>query len=146
MDRVLGSIARTFGLRPQAEAEPTPEANKELCRGTKAMNGRDFDAAVEHIGRALAEDPAFAEAYNQRAIVRYLQERYEESVEDCRRAVEHIPLHFGAWAGMGHCHAHLGRLNEAVACYKKVVAIHPTFGGVPDVLQELEERLEQENR
>ena len=24
----------------------TPEANKELCRGTKAMNGRDFEAAL----------------------------------------------------------------------------------------------------
>jgi tetratricopeptide (TPR) repeat protein len=120
----------------------TPEANKELCRGTKAMNGRDFDAAVRHIDRALAEDPGFAEAYNQRAIVRYLQERYEESVEDCRHAVEHIPLHFGAWAGMGHCHAHLGRLREAVECYRRALSINPHLDGIPQTIQELQKRID----
>jgi tetratricopeptide (TPR) repeat protein len=120
----------------------TPEANRELCRGTKAMNRREFDVAVEHFARAIAADPSFAEAYNQRAIVMYLQERYEESIEDCKRTVERMPHHFGAWAGMGHCHAHLGRLEEAVACYEKVLSIHPSFGGVPQVVEELRHKLE----
>ena len=121
----------------------TPDANKELCRGTKAMNRRDFDAALEHFDRALAADPSFAEAYNQRAIVKDLQERYEESIEDCRRAVERMPHHFGSWAGMGHCHAHLGRLSEAIACYEQVLTIHPSFGGVQQAVEELRHRLEQ---
>lgn len=119
-----------------------PDANRELCRGTKAMNRREFDVAVEHFDKAIAADPSFAEAYNQRAIVKYLQERYEESIDDCRLAVERMPHHFGSWAGMGHCHAHLGRLKEAVACYEKVLSIHPSFGGVPQVLEELRRRLE----
>ena len=118
------------------------EANRELCRGTKAMNRREFDAAVEHFDRAIAADPSFAEAYNQRALVKYLQERYEECIDDCKLVVERMPHHFGAWAGMGHCYAHLGRLNDAVACYEKVVSIHPSFGGVPQVLEELRCRLE----
>jgi tetratricopeptide (TPR) repeat protein len=120
----------------------TPEANRELCRGTKAMNRREFDVALEHFARAIEADPSFAEAYNQRAIIKYLQERYEESIEDCKRAVERMPHHFGAWAGMGHCHAHLGRLKEAVACYEKVLQIYPSFGGVPQVVEELRQRLE----
>ena len=122
----------------------TPEANKELCRGTKALNNRDFQKAVEHIDRALAEDPAFAEAYNQRAIVLYLQERYEESVEDCRRAVEHMPLHFGAWAGLGHCHAHLGRLREAVDSYRRALSINPHLDGIPQSIHELKKRIDLE--
>ena len=120
------------------------EANRELCRGTRAMNRRDFDEAIEHFGRAIAADPSFAEAYNQRALTRYLQERYEESIEDCKAVVERMPHHFGAWAGMGHCYAHLGKLSEAVACYEKVLSIHPSFGGVPQVLDELRCRLEHE--
>lgn len=118
------------------------EANRELCRGTQAMNRREFDAAVEHFTRALKADPTFAEAYNQRAIVRYLEERYDDSISDCKRAVERMPHHFGAWAGMGHCYAHLGRLKQAAACYEKVLAIHPSFGGVRQVLDELRHRLE----
>jgi tetratricopeptide (TPR) repeat protein len=118
------------------------DANRELCRGTKAMNRRDFDHAIEHFDRAIAADPSFAEAYNQRAIVKYLLERYDESIEDCKAAVERMPHHFGAWAGLGHCHAHLGRLPEAIACYEKVLSIHPSFGGVLQVVEELRQRLE----
>ena len=120
----------------------TDEANRELCRGTKAMNRREFDAALDHFGRAIASDPGFAEAYNQRALVLYLQERYAECIEDCNRAVERMPHHFGAWAGMGHCYAHLGKLKDAVRCYEKVLSIHPSFGGVPQVVEELRCRLE----
>ena len=120
----------------------TDEANRELCRGTKAMNRREFDVAVEHFDRAVAADPGFAEAYNQRALVRYLQERYEECIVDCKLVVERMPHHFGAWAGLGHCYAHLGRLNDAVRCYEKVLSIHPSFGGVAQVLEELRSRLE----
>jgi tetratricopeptide (TPR) repeat protein len=123
-----------------------PEANKELCRGTRALNGRDFAGALEHIGRAIALDAAFAEAYNQRAIIHYLQERYEASIEDCRRAVERMPLHFGAWAGMGHCHAHLGRPQEAVECYQRALSIHPHLDGIPQAIQELKKNIEAGDR
>jgi tetratricopeptide (TPR) repeat protein len=120
----------------------TPEANHELCYGTKAMNRRDFDKAVAHFARAIEADPGFAEAYNQRAIVHYLQEHYDACMEDCKRVVERMPHHFGAWAGMGHCYAHQGRIHEAITCYEKVLAIHPSFGGVPQVVEELRHRLE----
>ncbi len=92
----------------------TEEANHELCRGTKALNRRDFDQAISHFTRAIELDPDFPEAYNQRAIVKYLQERYDESIQDCLRTVELMPCHFGAWAGLGHCHAHVGHLQDAV--------------------------------
>src|SRR5215204_1357615 len=106
------------------------------------MNLRDFDKAVAHFARAIEADPGFAEAYNQRAIVHYLQEHYDACMEDCKRAVERMPHHFGAWAGMGHCYAHLGQLKDAVRCYEKVLSIHPSFGGVPQVMEELRYRLE----
>lgn len=120
----------------------TPDANRELCLGTKALNRRDFEEAFERFNRALAMDPSFAEAYNQRAILLYLQEKYPESIADCQRAVERMPIHFGAWAGMGHCHAHLGRLREAIECYEKVLSIHPHFSGVPQAIDELKCRLQ----
>ena len=122
----------------------TPEANKELCRGTKSLNGRDFEQALAHVSRAIELDPSFAEAYNQRAIIHYLQERYAESVEDCRRAVERMPLHFGAWAGMGHCHAHLGRPCEAVECYERALSINPHLDGIPQAIQELKKGIDLE--
>jgi tetratricopeptide (TPR) repeat protein len=118
-----------------------PEANKELCRGAKAIGRREFDTAIAHCTRAIEIDPTFAEAYNQRAIAYYLLERYEDSVADCQRSVERMPCHFGAWAGMGHCHAHLGRLSEACESYQQAVEINPHLEGVRQLLIELRKKL-----
>ena len=116
------------------------EANHDLCRGTQALNRGDYDRALCHFTRTIDLDPNFAEAYNQRAIVKYLQERYDESLADCRRTVELMPCHFGAWSGMGHCHAHLGRLNEAQQCYEKALAINPGLTGIRQAVNELDRR------
>jgi len=113
------------------------EANHELCRGTKALNRRDFANATAHLTRAIEIDPNFAEAYNQRAIVKYLQERFDESIQDCLRAVELMPCHFGAWAGMGHCHAHVGRLTEALESYDRALAINPHMDSISQMVREL---------
>lgn len=119
------------------------EANHELCRGTKALNRRDFAHATSHFTRAIQIDPKFAEAYNQRAIVKYLQERYDESIEDCRRTVELMPCHFGAWAGLGHCYAHIGRLEDAVASYDQALAINPHMDSIRQMVDELRPRLKK---
>jgi len=117
------------------------EADHELCRGTKALNRRDFDDAIAHFTRAIESDPCFAEAYNQRAIAYYLQERYDESIDDCRRTVERMPCHFGAWSGMGHCHAHRGRLAEAIDSYERALTINPHLNAVRQVVTELRAEL-----
>jgi tetratricopeptide (TPR) repeat protein len=118
----------------------TPEANHEVCRGTKALNRRDFEHALTHFNRAVDKDPSFAEAYNQRAIVHYLLERFEDSIEDCHRAVSRMPCHFGAWAGMGHCYAHLGKPAEAIRSYEKALEINPRLEGVRQGIEELREK------
>lgn len=113
------------------------EANQALCHGMRAMNCKDMDGAVASFTQAIELDPTFAEAYNQRAIVWFLTERYEESISDCRHAVRQMPCHFGAWAGMGHCHAQQGRMPEAVECYEKAISINPHLDGVREALLEL---------
>ena len=119
----------------------TPEANHQLARGAQALKREDFEHAIEHFDRALAVDPEFAEAYNQRAIALYLLERFDDSLRDCREAVRRMPMHFGALAGMGHCQAHLGRLREAVASYERVLEIHPHNDCVRQAVGELKQQL-----
>jgi len=118
------------------------EANHQLCRGTKALNRRDYEHAISHFTRAIELDGGFAEAYNQRAIGEYLLERYEDSLADCQAAAERMPCHFGALAGMGHCHAHLGRLQEAVESYERALEVNPHMEGIREVIGELRGKLE----
>jgi tetratricopeptide (TPR) repeat protein len=124
----------------------SPDANHQLARGAQALERKDYEHAIKHFNRALELDPDFAEAYNQRALAAYLLERYEESIEDCRRTVERMPIHFGALAGMGHCHAHLGQPREAIECYRRALAIHPHMECLKEAIPELQARLGDEEK
>jgi len=118
----------------------TQEVNQLVCRGAEALGRRDFPRAITLFNEAIRKDPDFAEAYNQRAIVYYLSEDYEKSIADCRRVVKRMPCHFGAWAGMGHCHAHLERISDAIECYQKALSINPHLHCIQETVQELKKR------
>jgi tetratricopeptide (TPR) repeat protein len=119
----------------------TPAANTELARGTECLSDYDFDCAIAHFDRALELCPEFAEAYNQRAIAYYLQEDFESSKRDCQRAIELMPCHFGAWAGLGHCHASQENWAEAVRCYEQALAVNPHLGCIRQAVCELHRKL-----
>jgi tetratricopeptide (TPR) repeat protein len=119
----------------------SPEANHQLCRGTKALGHRDAGTAIQHFDNALAADPQFAEAYNQRAIARYLKEQFEESIADCRKAIRLMPCHFGAMAGMGHCFLHLGQLEHALRAYERALAVNPHLQCVSQTAAEIRRQL-----
>lgn len=108
-------------------------------RGARLIDRREYTPAIELLDRAIALSPTFAEAYNQRAIARYLKDEFQQSLEDCRRAVTLMPIHFGAWSGMGHCYAHLGNLSEATRCYQRALDINPHLHCVREVLAELQD-------
>src|SRR3954465_800675 len=84
----------------------SPEANHELARGAQALGRRDTLHAISHFDRAIQLSPDFPEAYNQRAMARFMLDDHESSLSDCRKAIELMPYHFGAWAGTGHNEAH----------------------------------------
>ena len=52
-----------------------------------------------------------------------------------------MPIHFGAWAGMGHCHAHQGKLHQAVECYERALSINPHMTQVRQAIAELKGKL-----
>jgi len=123
-----------------------PAANAELARGAQHLNTRDFDQALAHFDRALAECPDFAEAYNQRAIAHFLREDYARCKADCQRTVELMPCHFGAWAGLGHCHTYLGDLPAALEAYERALQINPHLDCIREAICEIRKRQNLENR
>lgn len=119
----------------------TEEANHHVCRGAKAIDRGDFEHAIKHFDQALLISPEFAEAYNQRAIARYLLEQYPESISDCRKTIDLMPIHFGAWAGLGHCLAHQGKLAEAIECYEKALTINPHMCQIRETIAEMKNQI-----
>ena len=54
-----------------------------------------------------------------------------------RRLVKLMPIHFGAWAGMGHAHLALTEAAEALSAYEHALAINPHLECVAELVQEL---------
>lgn len=118
------------------------EANHCCARGAEALNKQDIDCAIVHLNRAIELAPRFAEAYNQRAIAFYLSDRFEDSIGDCLKVIELMPLHFGAWSGLGHSYLALGKMGEALNAYSEAVRINPHLECVAELVQELREKID----
>lgn len=104
---------------------PNDEAT-EMMR--KAMARRDlYDFAGAHeILDVIAEGyPQWSEVWNQRAYVRFLQERYDPSLEDIDRALELEPRHFGALAGRALVLMRQGRFQLGQKALRETLEVHP---------------------
>ena len=115
-----------------------PCAVKLVKQGNRHLQHENHICAIEKYSQAIESDCKFAEAFNQRAIAYYLCDQYEKAIDDCRQTLALMPEHFGAMAGMGHCHAHLGRWREAQKCYRVALAIHPRLEGIEASLNQID--------
>ena len=116
----------------------TPENNEALERIRALVNRRRFDDAITLADRLIAKAPGFAEAYNQRAIARFFQGQFAESVEDCKLVLERNPYHTGALGGMGQCLLQLGNRDDAIKTFRRALKIQPYNDGLRETIAELE--------
>ena len=112
--------------------------NRELKR-LSALKDRHKALAV--LNQLIARAPAFAEAYNQRAIVYFRLKQYDKSIADCEKTLELNPFHFGAQAGLGQCYLHLRKHKAALKAFRNALRIHPFLDGVADAIRNLENAL-----
>ena len=117
------------------------EAMRHFKLGLAAMERDQAADAAAHFHRAHQVDPKFAEAYNQCAIAHYMLEEWDQARRDCERAIELAPIHFGALAGLGHCHAQMGCFAKAAESYRRALTVNPRMEGIASVLGRLEESL-----
>lgn len=137
-DRMVGQMAEHAMWSIWVRAG-NDEAKQHFARASIDFSNRNLDAALDGFSKAVQADSNFAEAYSQRGMVHYLREEFDQSLADCLRATHLMPLHFGAWAGAGHCHACMGKARQAVYCYERAKRINPHMDCVDDLIAELRE-------
>ena len=115
--------------------------NELMVRGVEAMNERRFPDAAGRFTDLIHAAPAFAEAWNKRATVYYLMDRFEDSVRDIERTLALEPRHFGAISGMGLIFLRRGDEEGALGAFEKVLEIHPYARGARFYVERLRERL-----
>lgn len=106
------------------------DIHKRLCAAIRLAEQDCCDSALMEMDAVIRACPMFAEAYNQRAIARFLKSDYSGAVADYQQAISLNPIHFGAMAGLGHCFAALGRHKDALNAYRRVLEVHPRMDGI----------------
>jgi tetratricopeptide (TPR) repeat protein len=98
----------------------------EILGQSQALLETGEHAEAEAILTDLVQDqPDFAEAWNRRAVIYYLQGEYRKSLADCQQAIALNPVHFGALHGMGLCYAALGEYVAAIQAFRQALEIQP---------------------
>jgi tetratricopeptide (TPR) repeat protein len=96
-----------------------------LNRSRSLMATGDRDQAELLLNQLIQSMPDFAEAWNQRAILYFLEHRYRKSIADCQQVICLNPFHFGALHGMGLSYLHLQEYRQASHAFRKVLEILP---------------------
>jgi tetratricopeptide (TPR) repeat protein len=116
----------------------SPENNASLEQIRVLIGGERLDDAVAAASRLIERAPKFAEAYNQRAIANYHRGNYTESAADCQRVLARNPYHIGALSGLGKCHLELGRRDEALRVFHRLLELQPFDVELRDAIEFLE--------
>ncbi|MDX2228109.1 MAG: tetratricopeptide repeat protein [Leptolyngbyaceae cyanobacterium bins.349] len=96
-----------------------------LRRAQLFLELRDFDRAEELLNTLISQQPDFAEAWNRRAVLHYIQGRYWAAIADCEEAIRLNPIHFGALHGLGLCYIALGNYHAAICSFRRVLDVQP---------------------
>lgn len=110
--------------------------DRELDKGIALMRGGDRAGAIASFTRVLDRAPDFAEAWNRRASALFLEKDPVRALDDCRRATSLDDRHFGAWAGLGYCHAALDEPAAALRAWTRALDFNPNLDGVRRSVQQ----------
>ncbi len=103
----------------------SPAVDLLLSRGREALEDGDHAAAVEHLTAAIDAAPDFAEAYNLRATAYYLSGDIGPALDDLRECLVLNPRQYNAMRGVAVILVELGRKEEALAAFRRVLAFDP---------------------
>jgi Flp pilus assembly protein TadD len=122
----------------------TPEHNQILQQVRLLISNQQTDEAIDLASRLIGAAPDFAEAFNQRAIARFIQGRFAESAEDCQRALQLNPYHVGALSGLAQCQLQIGKSREALQSLRRLAKLQPYSQSIRRNIEALEAQIETE--
>jgi len=107
-----------FWQKGKIPFEQIEESERLLAEGDVVSATSILDDLVDAV-------PDFAEAWNRRAVLRFMTQDYDRAIADCEKAIELNPVHFGALHGLGLCHAALGDYSAAIGAFRSALDIQP---------------------
>ena len=135
MDQLFATLAdRSDEQRGrQAEAEiqrrwmRSGSATIDLLMGwaREAAGAKNYALALDYLDQVVMLKPDYAEGWNRRATIFYMQDQYGKAISDLEKVLALEPRHFGALAGLGMILQEMDRKADALAAFEKALALDP---------------------
>lgn len=113
-----------------------------MARATAATEGQRTDLALRLLNAAIELQPDYAEAWNRRAYLFFLEDDYKRALGDIRRVLALEPHHFKALEGLANILQQLGEKKAALEAYDSLLKVHPMAPGVKKARDDLKAEIE----
>ncbi len=137
---VAASIAQKIQSKWLESGSDT--VNVLMSRSTKALRADNHGLALDLLDVVVTLKPEFAEGWNRRATVFYMQKEYGRSLVDIERTLALEPRHWGALSGLGIIQKRLGKDKAAMETFRRALEIHPGLENARQALDALEKAAE----
>ena len=154
LDELFGELARTRSAsearliegRIWSEWMQSGSRTIDFLMSTAARAAQSGNPALahDHLDQIIVLVPDYAEAWNRRATLHFLEGNYDKSVRDIEEVLVREPRHFGALSGLGQIMLRLDRPRDARDAFARTLRIYPANRNAQERLAELEERLSGE--
>jgi tetratricopeptide (TPR) repeat protein len=112
-----------------------------LQRARRAIGAEEYPDALKILDATIALLPDWAEGWNARATVRYLDDDYNGSMADIAQTLKREPNHLGALMGMGTILEARGKREDALKVYERALAIAPHWRNAQEAADKLKAAL-----
>jgi tetratricopeptide (TPR) repeat protein len=117
------------------------ELDEQLNRAILMMGQGIGSLAMPILDDIVKQRPDWAEAWNKRATVLYLMGEHDRSLADIEHVLALEPRHFGALAGIGLIRMAKGEFREALAAFRKALAVNPFLRERHGIIPALEKQV-----
>jgi tetratricopeptide (TPR) repeat protein len=112
-----------------------------LQRARHAIGIEQYQDALKILDQTIALLPDWAEGWNARATVRYLDDDYNGSMADVAQTLKREPNHLGALMGMGAILEARGKREDALKVYERALTIAPHWRNAKEAADKLKSAL-----
>jgi tetratricopeptide (TPR) repeat protein len=112
-------------------------ASHRMVAAIEAISAGARDLARPILDSLVDEHPEWAEAWNKRATLAFIENRDNDSIADIARALELEPRHFGAILGFAQICLRNGRFQEAKAAFEIAKKLNPHIDGLQSIVDDL---------
>ena len=116
-----------------------------LDQGSLLIDRRELHKAYEIFSQIIVTDPNWSEAWTKRALVLYLMNRHQSSLDDIKKTLILEPRHFGALSGQALNYMELKEYEKAIKSFKEAQNIYPIIDAAKKMIPQLQELINDQS-